>query len=72
MKPGTKVRMNQEIKDSLIKNGCRAHVEEFGDCVGIVEDLVDYGDHQGPEVNVRWQPSKLRYSYHPDGLKEVT
>lgn len=60
--------------------GCSsAHVEEFGDCVGIVEGLVDFNNCKpkdpaydkrklGPEVDVRWQPSKLRYGYHPDQL----
>lgn len=49
--------------------GCSSpHVEEFGDCVGIVEGLVDFGTSKGPEVNVRWLPSKLRYGYHPDQL----
>lgn len=49
--------------------GCSsAHVEEFGDCVGIVEDLLQ---PNCPEVNVRWLPSKLRYAYDPINLVKV-
>lgn len=47
------------------------HIDEFGDCVGTVEGPVDYGVQKGPELNVRWQPSNLRYGYHPDHLEEV-
>ena len=64
--------------------GCgSAHVEEFGDCVGIVIGLTDNNNcspddanydpsHTGPEVDVRWQPSNLRYAYPPEDLEEVT
>jgi hypothetical protein len=45
------------------------HVDEFGDCVGVVEDLVDFGCELGPEVNVRWEPSGLRYGYLLDELE---
>lgn len=49
--------------------GCSsAHVDEFGDCVGLVEGLIDYGTQKGPEVEVLWLPSRLRYGYHPDQL----
>ena len=59
------------------------HIEEFGECEGIVQGLLDYNnvpkdhpnydpDKVGPEVNVRWQPSNLRYGYHPDDLEVVT
>ena len=51
--------------------GSAEHVAEFGDCVGIVQGLTDYGSRQGPEVDVRWQPSNLRYAYHPDELEPV-
>ena len=44
------------------------HVEEFGECVGTVESLVDYNS---PEFNVRWKPKKLRYAYHPNTLELV-
>lgn len=72
MKPGTKVIMSQVLKDKLRKNGSSAHVKEFGKCIGIVDGLMDFGNGiLGPEVDVRWQPSKLRYGYHPDDLEIV-
>ena len=63
--------------------GCSSeHVDEFGECVGIVIGLVDYNNvskrHRdydptkiGPEVDVRWSPSDLRYAYHPHSLEIV-
>ena len=79
MKTGLRVRMREALKEKFRQNDCADHVEEFGECIGIVEGLVDYneGDEhhdprkRGPEVNVRWQPSGLRYGYHPDFLKVV-
>lgn len=71
MLPGTNVRMGEAIKKQLVANGCAEHVEEFGDCVGVVEGPTDYGTSRGPEVDVRWQPSNLRYAYHPEELVEV-
>lgn len=68
IKAGTNVKMSQQLKDGLISNNCKAHVDEFGDCVGIVEDQID---PRYPDVNVRWQPSKLRYGYNPDSLDIV-
>jgi hypothetical protein len=68
---GTKVRMSAAFKRALQENGSREHVREFGECVGIVEGPVDYGTQRGPEVNVRWQPSNLRYGYHPDDLERL-
>lgn len=66
---GAFVKMSQSIKDDLIANDCQDHVDEFGECLGVVDDEVDYGGGQlGPEVNVRWQPSNLRYGYDPDQL----
>lgn len=63
-----KVRMSQALKDRLRAKGSSEHVAEFGACVGQVEGLVDYGSAKGPEVDVRWEPSGLRYAYHPDDL----
>ena len=71
MPPGTKVRMGEALKQQLVANGGAEHVEEFGECVGVVEGLVNYGTEQGPDVDVRWQPSNLRYGYHPEELVEV-
>jgi hypothetical protein len=61
---------------------CRGHIREFRRCVGIIEGPMDYNNvpvgHQdydpakvGPEVNVRWQPSNLRYGYLPTDLERV-
>jgi hypothetical protein len=55
------------------------HILEFGGCVGVVEGLLDYNnvpkDHPdydvakiGPEWNVRWAPSQLRYAYGVEDL----
>lgn len=72
-KKGDKVKMSESYKKSLIDNDCKEHVDEFGDCEGYVEDFVNYNkegendlDKIGPEVNVRWQPSGLRYGYDPN------
>jgi len=54
------------------------HIEEFGECVGVVDGLVDWNVvppsdplyvEPGPEVDVRWQPSNLRYAYDPNDLQ---
>lgn len=71
MKPGTKIKMTQTYKDGLSKNGSQKHVKEFGECIGIVIGLTDYGSQKGPEVDVRWQPSDLRYAYLPEELERV-
>jgi len=44
------------------------HVEEFGECIGLVEDL---DSPSRPEINVRWQPSGLRYAYNPKDLELI-
>lgn len=78
IKTGDEVKMSDTLKKGLIENDCKDHVDEFGDCTGIVEDLVDYnndGENNpnkiGPEFNVRWQPSKLRYGYLPEDLIKI-
>lgn len=71
MSPGTRVRMSEHLKAQFIKNDCQEHVDEFGHCEGIVQGPVDWGSCKGPEVDVRWQPSNLRYAYHPDELVEL-
>jgi hypothetical protein len=60
--------------------GCSAgHVAEFGECEGVVLGPTDYNNAKpgesgydsakvGPEVDVRWEPSRLRYAYDPDEL----
>lgn len=52
--------------------GCSTqHVEEFGGCVGIVGGPYFTKVANAKEVEVRWQPSGLRYGYDPAGLVEV-
>lgn len=68
MRPGTKVKMSEELKEMLNGNLSSEHVDEFGDCVGIVQGLTDFNGQLGPEVDVKWQPSNLRYAYHPKHL----
>lgn len=60
--------MSEELKRKLRASGSGEHVDEFGECVGVVQGLLDYGSQQGPEVDVRWQPSNLRYGYLPEEL----
>jgi len=67
LKTGDRVRMKQSLKDGLMENDCQDHVYEFGECIGIVEDLV-WPNGEGDEWNVRWLPSMLRYCYSPDEL----
>lgn len=72
MSPGTLVKMTQRLRENLRRNDCSEHVDEFGSCVGIVQGLASWGDgSSGPEVDVRWQPSNLRYAYDPDLLEVV-
>jgi hypothetical protein len=58
------------------------HVEEFGHCIGFVEGPLDYNNCKpgsggydpakvGPEVDVRWEPSHLRFGYAPNELELV-
>jgi hypothetical protein len=44
------------------------HIEEFGECEGIVEGPMYPG---WPEVDVRWQPSNSRFGYKPEHLELV-
>jgi len=67
MKVGTRVKMAAAFKRRMATTD-RGHVEEFGRCVGTVEGPVDYGRQLGPELNVRWAPSGLRYGYAPEDL----
>jgi len=54
-----------------------SNVEEFGDCIGIIAGPTDYTGSEcqikqlGPEVDVRWQPSNLRYAYLPEHLEII-
>lgn len=65
---GDLVIMNAKCKHVLGKTS-KAHVREFGTCIGIVSGQAVLGY---PEVDVYWQPSNLRYAYHPKYLKPAT
>jgi hypothetical protein len=82
MNPGDLVRMSAKLKSQLRSTGSGVHVDEFGGCVGIVVGPLDYNNCKpgepgydlakvGPEIDVRWQPSNLRYGYHPSDLERV-
>lgn len=78
IKIGDKVKMSDNLKKELVENGCEDHVGEFGDCIGVVEGYVNYnndGENKlnkiGPEFNIRWEPTLLRYAYLPEGLIKV-
>lgn len=60
---GDSVKMSDGYKEEMSKDDeNREHIEEFGDSTGVV-----LGQSEGdwPEVDVRWQPSGLKYSYDP-------
>lgn len=72
MTPGDVVMMSAELVTALVAGGSADHVREFGHCYGRIEGPVDYGGGKlGPEVNVRWIPSNLRYAYDPELLRLV-
>ena len=71
MKKGTIVKMNDALKAELIKNDCKEHVDEFGECEGVVEDKMFPECDDCEEVNVRWKPTNLRYGYRPDQLEII-
>jgi hypothetical protein len=82
-RPGAHVGLTEPDPEQP-DDGClrcsTGHIEEFGECVGIVDGAVDFnnckpGDPEydetklGPEIDVRWQPSNLRYGYPPEDLE---
>lgn len=86
LKPGTLVRMTRQTRQILrwrgwskprwLCVGLQQHVREFGRCVGVVEGPIEFTDENGetsygPEVNIRWKPSNLRYAYDPKSLEVV-
>ena len=70
IKIGDTVRMSDELKNGLIENNCQEHVDEFGECEGIVESWI-YPNTDIKDVNVRWKPSELRYGYNIETLVNV-
>ena len=76
MTAGTRVRMTAAFKAAHSHKqefaGCHEQVEEFGDCVGVVIGPVDWPDGTyGPELDVRWEPSGLKYAYKPQDLEKA-
>lgn len=77
MSEGLKVKMRGECGKSGKHTGpwfddtcfgcSSAHVDEFKDCVGVVEDPM-FAEYPQLELNVRWEPSKLRYGYLAEDL----
>ena len=74
LKRGDLVRMTHQFK-SLMKSGqsfSKLHIKEFGRCVGMVLGPVDWANGTfGPEIDVRWKPSGLRYMYSIESLQVV-
>ena len=58
MEKGDKVKMSKSLKKGMNENGSGAHIKEFGNCIGTIEEINEWGD-----AEVRWEPSKLRYAY---------
>jgi putative endonuclease len=54
------------IYDDLCLSCSSEHLEEFGNCFGIVDSIEKDGT-----VELRWQPSNLRYSYLSKDLELV-
>jgi hypothetical protein len=70
LNPGTCVRMTDAYKVALRASGHWGHIAEFGHCIGYVVGPT-FPNGEGPEVDVRWLPSMLRYGYHPSELAEL-
>mgnify|MGYP007031238405 CR=1 FL=1 len=74
--PGKHVGHKGWIPDpELPDDGCAAcswgHIEEFGECEGLVEGPAFPNDPTCDLIDVRWEPSRLRYMYHPNDLEVV-
>lgn len=59
------VKMSDDFKNQP-HDGIIDHIKEFGNCIGKIigytfDDTEDY-------LDVRWEPSKLRYGYHYNEL----
>ena len=76
--PGRHVGDTSDLRESCMVCSTE-HVLEFGGCVGVVLGPTDYNNSKpgepgydfakvGPEVDVRWLPSNLRYAYNPADL----
>lgn len=61
-----KVKLTEEHKQKLINNNCQDHVNEFGDCIGILNKIEKNGD-----LEIIWFPSNLKYHYMCDAIQIV-
>lgn len=68
---GTRVRLTADAKDNFVKNDCQEHVDEFGHCEGVVIGPAFEDAPQMEYVDVRWIPSRLRYSYPVSALEVI-
>lgn len=66
---GAKVRLTYAAKLAYIENDCEEHIREFGNCIGIIVGYPFPNDTSC--VDVRWQPSNLRYCYLLDELEVI-
>ena len=69
-KPGDRVRMTEAFKKNMIARGCADHIEEFGDCEGIVEGPT-YPHADCDEVDVKWLPFGTKFAYFPINLEHA-
>ena len=64
--PGQLVRIREKCKGELNPE----HVREFGGCVGRIEESTLPPDWD-LWVDVRWEPSGLRYMYRREQLEDA-
>jgi hypothetical protein len=65
-----KVKLTKNAKNYYLKHNMKEHVAEFGNCIGIVIGPT-FKNGEGNEIDVKWQPSNLRYAYLPHELEKV-
>ena len=72
-KKGDKVKMSESLKAGLIGNSCKEHLDEFGECIGIVGGKMfpKLTWQEDDAIDVYWQPSNLHYLYSDDDLEYV-
>lgn len=71
MEKGTLVKMSEEFKAQMINSESKEHIEEFGECIGVVLGKVYPDLEDADEIDVRWYPSNLKYAYYPNNLTIV-
>jgi hypothetical protein len=71
IKRGDLVRMSKKFISDMLTGESKDHINEFKDCFGRVEGPC-YPNGEGPELDVRWIPSGLKYGYHPENLEKCS